>query len=457
MQRYRPRSADLRTFNLSRWFAIVGLVSITIISGLSGWAMSHFFSQTMLRQEGELTQEFIQTLVITERSLQSYFVGGIDQDSQELEAALEHIARMTDMLRANVYNRDRRIIWSSDPQLMGQQFGANDELDESLAGQLVVHTEEGEDQSGAGKAEHGDLATRSDLFIEIYVPVRAPGSDTVIGVIEFYKNPQKLFVALKTMRGYIVLGAALAGVFLFLALASLVRRADLLMQAQERRLIDAETLATIGEMSSAVAHGIRNPLASIRSSAELALEADGDVARDAAADIVAESDRLEAWVRELLSYSRPLDEQPQALSVRPLIDRCLDEFSRELERLRIATEVQIAPGLPTVQGNPLLLGQVIHSLVANAIEAMEHDGTLRLLAQAGPGNGELTLIVGDTGPGMDENQRLRAGKPFFTTKPHGLGVGLALARRIIERYGGRLEIDSVPGRGTNIRLVLPQA
>lgn len=298
---------------------------------------------------------------------------------------------------------------------------------------------------------------QSELFVEIYVPIRDRGGQQIIGVIEFYKNPQKLFWALSALRSYIAIGAALASVFLYLALAGLVRRGDLLLRAQEKRLIDAETLATIGEMSSAVAHGIRNPLASIRSSAELAMEADAETAREAAADIVLESDRLEAWVRELLSYSRPLDDAPNTVELPPVILRCADEFERDFDRLGIRLTRQIDQALPAVRGNALLLGQVLHSVIANAVEAIGHHGAVDLIAAPGPGSNEVSLRVRDSGPGMDAEQLARAGKPFYTTKPLGLGVGLALARRIIERFGGRLEIHSSPGQGTEINLILQRA
>ena len=452
----RARAQIVRSFDLSRWFAVVGLVSIATISGISGWALSRFVSQEMLQQEGELTHQFVQTLVLTEPSLLAYFETGSPLDARALELALSHISRMTDVLRANAYNRERRVLWSSDPSLTGRQFVENDELDEALGGKLVVHTDAHEEH-GSNKAEHHNLQKRADLFVEIYVPVRDARGAKVIGAIEFYKNPQTLFHALERLKSYIAFGAALAGGFLYLALAGLVRRADLLMRAQERRLVDSETLAVIGEMSSAVAHGIRNPLASIRSSGELIQVADLDDAREAGGDIVAESDRLEAWVRELLSFSRPLDAAPEPVQVRPLVERCLEEFSRELDRRRITNATELADTIPEVRGDALLLGQVLHSLVANALEAINKDGTLSLRGGPVADGREVLLAVGDDGPGMDAEQLAQVGKPFYTTKTRGLGVGLSQVRRIIERYGGRMEIDSAPGEGTEVRLFIPTA
>ncbi len=450
-------SVRQQPFNLSRWFALVGLLSIATISAGAGYLMSMFVTDRMLQQEGELTKEFVRSVVLVERPLLDYFSNPdatmVDGDSAALEESFAHIARMPDVLRANVFDRERRIVWSSDQMLIGRRFDANEELDQALSGQLVVHGA----HHDSPKPEHEHLARRANLFVEIYVPVRDEQGERVLGAIELYKNPQSLFDALQSLRNYITVGATFAGGFLYLALFGLVRRADQTIREQQQRLVDSETLAVVGEMGSAVAHGIRNPLASIRSSAELILETDPETGRDAAADIIAESDRLEAWIRELLSYSRPITEVPDAVVLAPLLGRSMDEFGRELERRHISAALHLADDLPAVRGDPLLLGQVVHSLVANAIEAMQQDGRLEIVCEPASGRQKVLLSIRDSGPGMTAEQLQRVGKPFYTTKAKGLGVGLALTKRVIERFGGQLEIDSAPGRGTVVRVVMEPA
>ena len=141
-----------------------------------------------------------------------------------------------------------------------------------------------------------------------------------------------------------------------------------------------------------------------------------------------------------------------SVSLQPLVARCMAAFERELERRGIRSHTTLADNLPAVSGNPLLLGQVLSSVLANAIEAMDREGQITVRGDWSEGQSQVTLSVEDSGPGMTPAQLARAGKPFHTTKPRGLGVGLALARRVIERFGGRLEIDSAPGRGTTVRL-----
>jgi two-component system, NtrC family, sensor histidine kinase HydH len=443
--------ANSTRFNLSRWFAAVALLSITAISVVMGTLLNRFITQRLLWQEAVLTKEFVQSLVQVEGSLQRYFADPSHGLDAEIETAFTHIAALPDMLRANVYDPGRRVIWSSDRQLIGRSFGPNEELDNALAGHVVTHYADPE-ADGPGKTEHQDLRHAQPIFVEIYVPVLDARGERVQAVIEFYKHPKALITALTQLRLYIALGAAGSGALLFAALFGLVRRADRTIRSQQLQLVDNETLAVIGEMSAAVAHGIRNPLASIRSSAELIPDGNLAQAHDAARDIVAQSDRLETWVRELLAYTRPFDEMSAPVLLQPLVARCMEQFQRELQRRHIRSQTVIADDLPAVRGDTLLLGQVLSSLLANAIEALDREGQITVRGDWVRGQSHVTLSVEDSGPGMTGAQLSRAGKPFHTTKPRGLGVGLALARRVIERFGGRLEIDSDPGRGTTVRL-----
>ena len=139
--------------------------------------------------------------------------------------------------------------------------------------------------------------------------------------------------ALAQLRLYIALGAAASGVLLFAALFGLVRRADLTIRSQQRQLVDNETLAVIGEMSAAVAHGIRNPLASIRSSAELIQDGDLAQAHEARGrhrGAVRPARSLGARAAGLHAPARRGRDAPVPLQ--PLVARCLEEFEREMQR-----------------------------------------------------------------------------------------------------------------------------
>ena len=440
-------------FALSRWFGGVAFTAIGAIAATSVWLLSWFVTDRMLWQEALLTRDFVHSLLVVENQLHDY----LRDPSQALpplaKVAFEHIGRMPDVVRANVYGRNRTVVWSSDGQLIGRNFGANKDLDAALIGTVVVEKKTDHERIH-GKAEYEQLRPADDLFIEMYVPVKDLQTGQVIAAIEFYKNPRALTSVLSQLRNYIALGAAVFGLVLFVSLFWLVRRADRTMQFQERQLVENETLAAVGEMSSVVAHGIRNPLAAIRSSAELIIESPGNSVADAAHDIVAQSDRLGSWVRELLAYTRPADGTPQAVGLESLVRSCLQDFSRECERRHIGARAHLPDDLPEVRGDSLAMGQVLRSLLANALDAVPEGGRIDVRATVDPGGRGVTLTVQDNGRGMTPAQRERVGKPFFTTKTHGMGLGLALARRVIERAGGSFRIDSEPGRGTLVSIML---
>jgi signal transduction histidine kinase len=167
-------------------------------------------------------------------------------------------------------------------------------------------------------------------------------------------------------------------------------------------------------------------------------------------------DRLEHWVRELLTYVHlPAGEQ-KPVDLRIAARDCLDRFAVEMRRRGVVGTSALAEDLPPVRGDPTLLGQVFGSLVANAVEAMPHGGRLEI---RGVRRDEyfVKVEIRDTGAGMSTEQLSRALKPFHTTKAQGLGVGLPLARRIVERMGGRIRLSSRLGEGTTVELDLPAA
>ena len=451
-----PIPTERRRFNLRRWFALLSLLTIGAISGATGTLLSWFMTDRLLLQEAELTKEFVQSLFLVEKSLHAYLANPSAGIRPETEAAFRHIAAMPNVMRANVYGLQRRVVWSSDLELVGRDFGPNGELDRALAGSVSVEFD-ADERIEHGKGERQFREHLEDAFVEIYVPVQDPVTHRVLGVIEFYKNPRTLLSSIQRLRTYVAIGAGLSGAALFLALFGLVRRADQLIEAQQRQIVENETLAVIGEMSSAVAHGIRNPLASIRSCAELIPLSDSKGIQEAARDIVAQSDRLEAWVRDLLSYTRPLAEAEAPVDLHPLVERCVHDFDREAQRRGIVLKLEATEGLPPVRGDSMLFAQVLRSLLSNAMEASDSGASIAVRGRQDVDAATVTISVEDHGVGMTEGELARAGKPFHTTKPRGMGVGLALARRVVERFGGRMQIESARGRGTVVRVSLQVA
>ncbi len=452
-----PATGGPPVFSLTRWFATVGLVAIALLAVTGALLLSRLFEERMLRQEGRITMQFVQGIVDLEGAA-SYFGPTQADNSRYMEGLLAHIERAPDVLRTNIYSRDKRILWSSDPRLAGQSFAGeeNEELDAALAGELEIHAEEPREE-GEGKAEHSFLPDDGGFFVELYVPVWDPERRAVVGAVELYRAPRHLRDTIDSGIRMIRAGALGAAAVLFLALLPLVRRADALIRAQKDRIVEAETLSAMADLGSAVAHGIRNPLAVIRTSAEIVREGAGDGARrEAAADIMEQVDRLELWVRELLTYVHLPAGERQLVDVGAVARAALAPFDADLRRRGVTAGLHFADTLPQVRGDAILLGQVLRSLITNAVEAMPRGGRLQMTGALQEG-GLLSVEVRDSGVGMSEEQLARALKPFHTTKAMGLGVGLPLARRIVERIGGAIALSSRLGEGTTVELTLPAA
>jgi signal transduction histidine kinase len=235
------------------------------------------------------------------------------------------------------------------------------------------------------------------------------------------------------------------------------------LRESRAQLVQAEKLASIGEMSAAVAHGLRNPLASLRAAAQLVRRHPTSPSAGEHLDaIIEEVDRLDRRISHLLSFSRPAPFHPVSESVPRLIDELLPAVAQPIRDRRIDLEMAVPSGLPQVRVDPMQLEQAILEIVSNALDAMPSGGRLRIGAFVADGAGgperagrDVVVEVSDTGGGIPADVLSSVTEPFFTTRQEGTGLGLAIAKRYVEQNGGRLEIASTPGQGTTVRLRLP--
>lgn len=232
------------------------------------------------------------------------------------------------------------------------------------------------------------------------------------------------------------------------------------LRQSRAQLVQSEKLASIGQMAAAVAHGLRNPLASLRAAAQLAQRrVEGPAAREQLNAIVEQVDRLDLRIAHLLTFSRPAPFHPLRESARALVEGALSGFSELLRERRVELAVSFAPELPEVRVDPMRLEQALTEIVSNALDAMPppEGGRLEIgITARGEGGADGVLLeITDSGRGIPPEILPNLCEPFFTTRPEGTGLGLAIAKRYVEEAGGRLEIASVVGRGTTVRIWLP--
>ncbi len=231
-----------------------------------------------------------------------------------------------------------------------------------------------------------------------------------------------------------------------------------IIKRTQGELVQAERLAAVGELASAVAHGIRNPLAGIRSSAQVGRDDldEGIDASESFEDIISEADRLEQRVRGVLEMARAAElELGDGNLAKYMTDYVVEMGARLPAEIRLTVDLDRSPA--AVVFDPVRLTEVLDTLVVNAIEAMDGRGALcvssRLERENGEG-GEAVLGVSDDGPGISSEVLDQVFDLFFTSKPQGTGVGLAMARRLIEQQGGRLEVSSTQGEGAAFHIHL---
>ncbi|MGD9200294.1 MAG: ATP-binding protein [Chitinispirillia bacterium] len=239
-------------------------------------------------------------------------------------------------------------------------------------------------------------------------------------------------------------------------IGALIENRHRLIKVQEE-LIESETLATVGRLAAGVAHEVRNPLTTIRSSVNFVLE---DLEKKsesyrACQFVIEEVDRLNVYIKRLLNFSKPLAPIRQSITAEYLVSESLKLVEHPKE-----VEIKISkPSTPIkVLADTNLLIPVMVGLVKNAVEAVSGDGSI--IVKIYRKKQELVIDIIDSGPGLPEEVKQKLFEPFVTTKADGTGLGIAMARKVIQSHNGSLSFyekssDFVDGKGTCARITFP--
>ncbi|MDH5306740.1 MAG: ATP-binding protein [Myxococcales bacterium] len=248
--------------------------------------------------------------------------------------------------------------------------------------------------------------------------------------------------------------------------AVLVLRDRTIARSLEEQLSERERLSAFGHMASGIAHEVKNPLGGIRGAAEiLASRATDAKMRDAAEVIVREVARITALVDELMIFARGEEIRFAATNIHRVLENVLQLLAHDALAQGVRIERRFDPSLPELHADADRLVQVFLNLARNALQALNGTGTLtvetrmaldhRLALEPGASAGTLVVMLADDGPGMAPDVLDWLATPFFTTRPDGVGLGLAVSRHWVTRHGGTLRVESAPNRGTRVRVTLP--
>jgi PAS domain S-box-containing protein len=232
------------------------------------------------------------------------------------------------------------------------------------------------------------------------------------------------------------------------------------LRAMEARAEHFQRLAALGRLAAGVVHELNNPLVAIQTYSDSLLERHGMGGLDPAdldklRRIREAGERIQKFSRDLLSYARPSGDPPERLDLGALLEQAARMCEPALRQAGARLRLTLAPA-PRIRGVRSSLLQVFVNLVTNAAQALAPGGGEVALSLSA-GDGEVVAEVRDDGTGMDDEVRARLFEPFFTTKQggRGAGLGLPIVQGIVARHGGRIEVESAPGRGATFRVTLP--
>ncbi|GAB4338141.1 MAG: hypothetical protein Kow0099_11990 [Candidatus Abyssubacteria bacterium] len=230
-----------------------------------------------------------------------------------------------------------------------------------------------------------------------------------------------------------------------------------MLKRKDEEMQRTHSLAEIGQMVSAVAHDVRNPLQNIYMSVDTLR---GEMGEDKGKmEILEEIDRsvnlLNRIVGELLDYSRPAHPRCATESIARLVENALAALTVELQNIHVDLDIEEESAAIFV--DPTMMNRALVNIVANAADAMPNGGDLKIRSRFISRNGGilLTISIADTGHGISEEHLHRVHEPFFTTKSGGTGLGIPISKKMVEAHGGNLTIRSNAGRGTTVEMTLP--
>ncbi len=271
--------------------------------------------------------------------------------------------------------------------------------------------------------------------------------------------------------GSFTLGLAAGGASALLLTASLITRRLVRLRAAEQRALRQERLAELGALTGGLAHEIKNPLSTIGLNVQLASEAisDSQLPEDDKATLVRrvetvsrEATRLANILNDFLRFAGRIKLAPIESDAREVVEELVDFYRPQCELHRVVLRADLPAAPARARFDPALLKQALLNLLINATQAMSGPPatagdapTRELMVRIGVLPDELVIHVIDTGPGIPADKHAEIFRPYVTGRKGGSGLGLAVTRRIVEEHGGRIDLYSEPGKGSDFVIRLP--
>jgi two-component system sensor histidine kinase HydH len=227
------------------------------------------------------------------------------------------------------------------------------------------------------------------------------------------------------------------------------------IRQMENEVTRSRHLNSIGSLAAGVAHEIRNPLSSIKGFAVYFKERlSGNKEDEQMADVmIAETERLNRVISQLIEFARPLELKKEKIQFVKLVHHTIKLITADAQKNKISVEIDAAAEIPAVEVDPDKIKQVLLNIFLNSLAALKDGGKLTI--ELKPRVDNLTVIISDNGAGIKKLDLPRIYDPYFTSKPAGTGLGLAVVQKIMEAHGGKINVESTVGQGTKVFLYFP--
>ena len=360
-----------------------------------------------------------------------------------VQRQIEDLGRQPDIAHVALLDQDFTIVAHTNPALIGQQERDDFVLTAQVNG--PTHTK--------------IVGVNGNRIYQLVKPISL--HDSPLGFLKIGLSLEPMEAAWKnSLWSIIILDSAILGVGILGMAAIFYNQHSHLQQIKnlETEVARRENLSALGNLAATVAHEVRNPLNAIsmglqRLKGEFRPTQDENEYSRFIEIMRGEVQRLNSIVEQFLSLARPLDLKFEIVSMDELLQELVLLIGGDAESSKVKINLSISPNLPSLRADRNYLKQLLLNLILNGIQAMPEGG--KLTVQASTSRHNLNLTIRDEGVGIDPDNISRIFEPYFTSKANGSGLGLSIARRIVEAHGGNLSVTSEVGQGSSFHVTLP--